>query len=1371
MSTKKQNILMVMTILFIGLIIIGSTYAFWTWNSNTTKNVIINTSDDLKNYVVYDEGNSTFSGSFEASNTYNHGMHSTISLYKTQEVANIDLTAIIHMNINQIGTNMASSTALKWVVTSGTSNNPGSEIASGNFVGVNSGDVLTLVPNITVTMTETFYTVWIWLDGNLNPSSNLTGETLDVNVWTEINQTEGILDSFEITNLTNRYQSISATIIDNKYKIIGYAVTTTETEPNEWTSINANDQSNVYNFNFTVSNTGTYYLWFKDENGNVTHEAINITTIDSTPPVCTWESFSSGTLANGETATITLTCTDSDSAITNSNLTSSDITISSNVASVTNISKQAVTNGYQYTITIEGTENAGSFTLSLNADSVQSESMLGNAMVTSSTMTLLTQYTIHFVSSNGCSMPSDTLITYDESTNINNPTCTGYTFSGWTADSGLDTTNAKYGNSESAVNTTWSNGSTPTMATWFSNLALLSGREVTLTANWTANTYTVTVDANGGTLPATSGWTDMSITTNSLPSTYHELEYIESDGNQYIDTGYKPSATTGVEVTYTMLDLLQQQRIFGVENSASIYYSYYINGSSAWAYAYNDASGNWISTGTTATVTEHTFKLNVNPGYYSLDNGTDVAMSGSITGTSATNLYIFSRNLNTSGTSYPSSLKLYVFKIYESGILVRNYVPCYRVSDGVVGLYETTEGTFYTNQGTGSFIRGMDTESRTLTYNSAYGTLPTPTRNGYNFAGWNTQSDGSGVTVTSATVISTASDHTLYAQWTGKTITATFYYQSNATSGSTTISSTTATCTVSNEYGNCNVTIPSAVTGSVGTYNNSYVGLARSTGTLTANVDNSATTAQVFYDATYYSLYRTAVTVYRPSSTSACTTQQYYRNQWFTSTSAMADTVLSTNTSGTSNVNPTMVSGYTFSQLTTAASSGGTGYTVANAAKTNTTTFYTTETKSVSITGTFYYNSNATNGSTTVSSKTASASGTNTLHCTSTSAAAATQGNALITIPSEVRSSVGTYNNAYAGLSVGTGNMSEAVASSSTTVSINANKTYYSLYRTAVTVHRPSSTSACTTQQYYRNQWFTSTSAMADPVLSTSTTGTSNVSPTMVSGYTFSKLTTSASSGGTGYSLANAAKTNTTTFYTTETKSVTATFSYCGNTSNSVLTTTASGTQTLHCSSTSAAAISNGAISVPSTVSSSACTTKNYTYKGVSTAKRNINPTTSVTTATTNYYAVYTTNDAMNRVSATFRKGGSDVSSVGSTSASCYSIYAINETYFDSYGCNVTLPSITPVSGKSVYGWYNSSHVYQGQAGATVVATPFSNYTFTAWAGTWTLLSTYSNASTCNSSCSGSLGSGYYVWSCYTSSSANPPTPNLTSGKYCWKGT
>ena len=57
-------------------------------------------------------------------------------------------------------------------------------------------------------------------------------------------------------------------------------------------------------------------------------------------------------------------------------------------------------------------------------------------------------------------------------------------------------------------------------------------------------------------------------------------------------------------------------------------------------------------------------------------------------------------------------------------------------------------------------------ESKIVKQSQKYGTLPTPTRSGYTFDGWYTGENGTGTRVTSDTIVSNASDHTLYAYWT-----------------------------------------------------------------------------------------------------------------------------------------------------------------------------------------------------------------------------------------------------------------------------------------------------------------------------------------------------------------------------------------------------------------------------------------------------------------------------------------------------------------------------------------------------------------------------------------------------------------------------
>lgn len=87
--------------------------------------------------------------------------------------------------------------------------------------------------------------------------------------------------------------------------------------------------------------------------------------------------------------------------------------------------------------------------------------------------------------------------------------------------------------------------------------------------------------------------------------------------------------------------------------------------------------------------------------------------------------------------------------------------------------------------------------SKTVTYNSKIGSMPTPTRSGYTFAGWYTAASG-GTNYTSDTVYKIVGDKTLYAHW--NVVTYSISYNYNGGSGSNVANYTieTATFTLNN---------------------------------------------------------------------------------------------------------------------------------------------------------------------------------------------------------------------------------------------------------------------------------------------------------------------------------------------------------------------------------------------------------------------------------------------------------------------------------------------------------------------------------------------------------------------------------------------
>ncbi|MBQ8944847.1 MAG: InlB B-repeat-containing protein [Clostridia bacterium] len=87
------------------------------------------------------------------------------------------------------------------------------------------------------------------------------------------------------------------------------------------------------------------------------------------------------------------------------------------------------------------------------------------------------------------------------------------------------------------------------------------------------------------------------------------------------------------------------------------------------------------------------------------------------------------------------------------------------------------------------------TSSKTVTYDSTYGTLPTPTRTGYTFSGWYTSASG-GTQITSSKKVTITSAQTLYAHWSANTYNITF----NATNGGS-CSTSSKTVTYDSTYG------------------------------------------------------------------------------------------------------------------------------------------------------------------------------------------------------------------------------------------------------------------------------------------------------------------------------------------------------------------------------------------------------------------------------------------------------------------------------------------------------------------------------------------------------------------------------------------
>ena len=119
--------------------------------------------------------------------------------------------------------------------------------------------------------------------------------------------------------------------------------------------------------------------------------------------------------------------------------------------------------------------------------------------------------------------------------------------------------------------------------------------------------------------------------------------------------------------------------------------------------------------------------------------------------------------------------------------LTDKYMYCYNCSTSDATDTKTYTTTCHSDSLTANCVKEgngatritlLSNFSHTKTYNTKYGTLPTPTKNGYTFGGWYTGENGTGTKVDENTVLINASDHTLYAKW-DKNVVVTYNYRNN----------------------------------------------------------------------------------------------------------------------------------------------------------------------------------------------------------------------------------------------------------------------------------------------------------------------------------------------------------------------------------------------------------------------------------------------------------------------------------------------------------------------------------------------------------------------------------------------------------------
>lgn len=188
-----------------------------------------------------------------------------------------------------------------------------------------------------------------------------------------------------------------------------------------------------------------------------------------------------------------------------------------------------------------------------------------------------------------------------------------------------------------------------------------------------------------------------------LPQGFTRVEYIESTGTQYIDTGFKPNQNTRVVIDARVLTL-DNATSLGVALCSVVgsgyYYTLFVSN--------NGRIGSRFATFEIKHFEAGAPDWNVRQVYDKNRSETTVS-NYTVTSSYTTfqmnhTLFLCARNNAGKADSY-CVMRIYSTQIYEYDTIKYDLIPCIN-PDGEVGLYDNINSVFYGNLGTGVFVAG-----------------------------------------------------------------------------------------------------------------------------------------------------------------------------------------------------------------------------------------------------------------------------------------------------------------------------------------------------------------------------------------------------------------------------------------------------------------------------------------------------------------------------------------------------------------------------------------------------------------------------------------------------------------------------------------
>lgn len=202
-----------------------------------------------------------------------------------------------------------------------------------------------------------------------------------------------------------------------------------------------------------------------------------------------------------------------------------------------------------------------------------------------------------------------------------------------------------------------------------------------------------------------------------IPSEYQEVEYIKAASGigAYINLGFAFDTAARIKIgMYLGTSLTDTAYWFGAAENSGKYRCMLTapNNSSASGYVYGFAGSSYLALTISLvadSLNEIEYVLKAGElSYVNNTNGKKDKYSNNVAFTMTNKLHLFAQNYNGS-VRFGGARQIHYFKYYDkTDTLICDLVPCYRKSDGVIGMYDLVSNKFFTNVGSGTFTKGAD---------------------------------------------------------------------------------------------------------------------------------------------------------------------------------------------------------------------------------------------------------------------------------------------------------------------------------------------------------------------------------------------------------------------------------------------------------------------------------------------------------------------------------------------------------------------------------------------------------------------------------------------------------------------------------------